>query len=146
MISVYTNLPENDKDYVKYNDVFFDANTIGMKFSQKSLDAMKNIDNAVMIEGRKIKTPFGYGNLWNLSTGCKTVINILENPDLLFYTDECGTNAIEELFKHDNIKLLRTYGCTPKVRDDQEFCFNDTDVVRGQKGFALWWTKIGGMR
>ena len=62
MISVYTNLPENDKEYVKYNDVFFDANTIGIKFSQKSLDAMKNIDNAVMIEGRKIKTPFGYGN------------------------------------------------------------------------------------
>lgn len=34
----------------------------------------------------------------NLSTGCKTLLNIYYNPDKLFFTGECGKNAWVYLF------------------------------------------------
>ena len=62
----------------------------------------------------------------------KTVINVVENPDKIFLTDECGTNAMEQLFKTDGIKIVRTFGCSPEIKDTQEFCFNDDEVVKGK--------------
>ena len=78
---------------------------------------MKNIDNAVMIEGRKIKTPFGYGNLWNLSTGCKTVINILENPDLpvLIF---CGEEAYSGEYAYEQANASKGEIETLTLYDD----------------------------
>ena len=54
----------------------------------------------MMLSNYTISSKFDGGvlNIDKLSTGCKTVLNVLYNPDKIFDIRECGDNAIDVLY------------------------------------------------
>lgn len=93
--------------YVNYNDKFF--NGTSLKDGPKVREALRKIDKAeynseITFIGRDKE--LGALNKSNLSTGCKTIINIINNPEVCFDVIECGQNALELLHLVDNGHIL----------------------------------------
>jgi hypothetical protein len=94
--------------YVKGNDAFFDAQGVICN-SKLGMDILQNIDKAEYINESAFKGRFGSEDIQpkaNLSTGTKTLLNILQYPDYCFDVCECGVNALEELFKINTGNIL----------------------------------------
>lgn len=89
----------------------------------------------------RIETEYGVGTVRNLSSGCKTYLNIIKNPDKIVCTDECGANVLGKIFQLDNIRICMTRPERFPINDDVKICFNDQDFVTGRKGYEHWWTK-----
>ena len=75
------------------NDVFFNKKTVTL-LDERAKEIIRQIDGSEMVSNFAIKSRFN-GMLLNidrLSTGCKTVLNILYNPDrvFLFGGNGCG--------------------------------------------------------
>ena len=99
MIKLYTSFNYFNKDNILYdNEAFF-----------KEMIESKEIDKAKVINTRlnKIETPYGACSLKDISTGCKTAINIMfimkhkEDFSRLeaINITECGVNALEYVFR-----------------------------------------------
>ena len=81
------------------NDIFFNKNTSEL-LDERAKQIIKQIDSSELSGKYAIKSRFN-GMLLNidkLSTGCKTVLNILYNPDRVFDIRECGENALDVLY------------------------------------------------
>lgn len=141
MIYVYTSEPRDVTDYVKMNDAFFNVVTAGKTLSKLSKDLIFNIDHATLNEHNRIETKYGLGSLTNLSTGCKTAINVVENPDKLFCAFECGDNALNEIFKLPTAKIVLDRGCLLDIPITVEICVDDCIVLHGSKEFSDWWSR-----
>ena len=107
-LRIYTDkkeIPPNIK-FVDYNDMFFNG---GILQSDKiSKLVMQKIDGAEYgTENTFIGRDKSLGKLnkEHLSTGCKTLLNIVANPDKCFDVIECGPNALQllPLIKDGNI-------------------------------------------
>ena len=48
-------------------------------------------------------------NVDKLSTGCKTALNVLYNPDKIFNIYECGDNALDVIYAFDEGKVCCEY-------------------------------------
>ena len=48
-----------------------------------------------------------------LSAGCKTVLNVLYNPDKVFCLKECGNNALEVLYNLEAGNVYSDYALIP---------------------------------
>ena len=48
-----------------------------------------------------------------LSTGCKTVLNVLYFPDTVFCLKECGENALEILYSLEQGNVYSDYAIIP---------------------------------
>lgn len=108
-LNIYTKkeLIPNDMLYISANDPYFNANT---PLSDDTLvaDIIKNIDGAIRNSeftfiGREAE--LGALNKEHLSTGTKTLLNILENPDICFNIEECGVNVLDYIprIKNGNV-------------------------------------------
>lgn len=117
MIRIYTSLKYfESREIIIDNEAFF-KNISTSDLSPEYLALMKTIDKAEFLDVKtgKIETPYGIGNIWDLSTGCKTALNILylytcnKFPTVkAINITECGVNALEEIFntvEDHNIKL-----------------------------------------
>lgn len=106
-LNIYTKkgLIPKDMQFVGSNDAFFDENT----FLREDIfieEILKTIDKAVRVSdftfiGRD-------SNIMNknyLSTGTKTLLNILESPDTCFNIEECGVNVLDYIprIKNGNV-------------------------------------------
>lgn len=92
--------------FVNYNDIFFDS--IPLDDSEVSKEILKKIDNAEYSSPNTfVGRDVSLGNLNKnlLSTGCKTMLNVANKPDICFDVIECGQNALEvlPLIKNGNI-------------------------------------------
>ncbi len=100
MIKVFKKkaFPKN-VELIKINDVFFNKYT-SEKIDEKAKDIILRIDKSVLIDKYTISSRFDGTkiNIDKLSTGCKTTLNILYNPDKVFDISECGENALEEIY------------------------------------------------
>lgn len=89
-------------DCVISNDAFFDFDVSNgrKKFDKICRDFMKKIDDAEYVDRYTVKSGLTNYNvsICNLSTGCKTLLNILRHPDKIFYMGECGDNVLEHIF------------------------------------------------
>jgi len=105
MICVYTSddkLPNHLKDsYQPLNDIFFNKEFRFADLTERDFGLIEKIDNANRLpdDAEQLKTPFGITDIYNLSTGCKTVLNVLRFPDRIFDCTECGGNALTLLFE-----------------------------------------------
>jgi hypothetical protein len=65
-----------------------------------------------MIDGRneniseEHRNKYGLGTIRNLSSGCKTFLNIVKHPDNVVNVEECGPNVLRIIFTMDNIKIF----------------------------------------
>ena len=85
---------------------------IGMYFAESSISYAKEekeviaqIDGAKVREDLRIETEYGIGTIRNLSSGCKTYLNIVKNPQKVVCADECGKNVLDIIFQLDEIKI-----------------------------------------
>ena len=114
MLMIYLDKEDIPKDmeYIECNDHFFEFNVSidDLDNLQGVKEVIYKIDQSVYIGNGKVISKFskniqGYVETQNisvLSTGCKTLLNVLLFPENVFNTIECGYNAVEEILKLDN--------------------------------------------
>ncbi len=116
MITIFKNkndIPQ-DMEYVELNDIYFNQNT-ARKLDDRAQKFIGIIDEAKLIGKYKICSKFNdiVLDVDKLSAGCKTVLNVLYNPDKVFCMKECGNNALEVLYNLDAGNVYSDYALIP---------------------------------
>ncbi len=140
MVYIYTEKGDSD-GWILQNDAFFNLYTSNEVFSEEDAEIIWQIDHAKITEDKHIETKYGLGTVRNLSTGCKTLLNVRRNPKKVVNADECGRNVLERLFQMDAIHIYMSRPERIGIDSSKEICFNDTDIVVGRKGYEHWWNK-----
>ena len=140
MIYIYTN-KQDSENWILQNDWYFNLYTSNENFSKENEKIIWLIDHAKLISNKRIETKYGLGTVRNLSSGCKTLLNVMKNPDKVVNADECGKNVLDILFKRDGIRLYMSRPERIDIADDVEIRFNNTDVVIGRRGYEKWWSE-----
>lgn len=144
MITIYKNkkdIPE-DMDYVELNDVFFNQNTVS-RLDDRANDIVEQIDASKLMGKFKIKSKFSgvILDVDRLSTGCKTVLNVMYFPDKVFCLKECGDNALEILYGLESGAVYSDYAIISfdmeKVKVSDE---NGVKVVSDYEKLKEWWS------
>ena len=92
-------LPKEYK-YIKFNDAYFNKYYTDYKIDETAKNIIKSIDDVEYTGNYRFKSKFEPNadiKLDELSTGCKTALNVYFNQDKIFTVAECGTNAIKEI-------------------------------------------------
>ena len=143
MITIFKNkkdIPSN-MNYVELNDVFFNQNTVS-KLDERASDIIKRIDDSKLIGKYKIESKFNGVTLDIdcLSTGCKTVLNVLYFPEKVFCLKECGDNALEVLYSLEAGTVYSDYAIIPfdmdKVKVSDK---NGTRIISDYEELKEWW-------
>lgn len=108
--------------------------------SQKEIDLIWQIDEDKADSDKHIETKYGLGTIRNLSSGCKTLINIVKHPDKVVNVEECGPNVLRIIFTMENIKIYMSRP-TLLISDNAKIRFNNSDIVIGGRGYNAWWSK-----
>ena len=140
MIDIYTE-KKDSKDWILQNDLFFNLNTANEEMSENEINLIKLVDEANLTSDKHIETKYGLGTIRNLSSGCKTLLNIVKHPEKVVCVEECGPNVLEIIFAMDNVKLYMSRPSIADIPDDAEIRFNGVDVVTGSKGYHAWWSE-----
>ena len=116
MISIFKNkndIPQ-DMEYVELNDIYFNQKT-ARKLDDRALEIIGIIDETKLISKYKISSKFNdiVLDVDKLSAGCKTVLNVLYNPDKVFCLKECGNNALEVLYHLEAGNVYSDYALIP---------------------------------
>ena len=77
MIDIYTDKKES-KDWILQNDLYFNLNTGNEEMSQNEINLIQQVDEARLTPDKHIETKYGLGTIRNLSSGCKTLLNIVK--------------------------------------------------------------------
>lgn len=140
LIYLYTE-KKKEKNWILKNDLYFNLHTANLSFNEEDKKAIALIDCAVLTADNHIETKYGIGTIRNLSSGCKTYLNILKNPGMIVSAEECGANVLELIFKKDNIYIYMNYPERFPIGDDVRICFNDGEIVTGRSGYEHWWNR-----
>lgn len=92
------------------------------------------MDGAKLTQDKHIETKYGLGTIRNLSSGCKTLLNIVKHSDKVVNVEECGPNVLRTIFTMDNIKIFMSRPTLFDIPDDAKIRFNDSDIVIGGGG------------
>lgn len=106
--------------------------TPATSLSQKQKKIIEIIDHAKVTPEKRIETKYGLGTLRNLSSGCKTLLNVMKNPDKIVNIEECGQNVLELLFSLNNIHVYLSRPERIHIDENVKICFNNTDIVTGR--------------
>lgn len=107
------NIPQGI-EYIELNDLFFNQNTTSQLDGQAN-PIIEAIDGSTLLGRYKICSRFDGVALGvdQLSTGCKTVLNVLYYPDKVFCLKECGNNALEILYGLEKGNVYSDYALIP---------------------------------
>ena len=133
MIDIYTE-KKDSKDWILQNDLYFNLNTSNEKMSEKEIDLIRQVDEAKLTPDKHIEIKYGLGTIRNLSSGCKTLLNIVKHPEKVVCVEECGPNVLKIIFAMDNIKIYMSRPSYAEIPDDIQIRFNDVDIVTGGTG------------
>lgn len=140
MIEIYTE-KKNSKDWILQNDLYFNLNTGNEEMTEEDINIIRQADNAILTPDKHIQTKYGLGTIRNLSSGCKTLLNIMKHPDKVVCVEECGPNILKMIFKMDNIKIYMSRPSFMDVSNDAKIRFNGNDIVTGSTGYNAWWSR-----
>lgn len=143
MITIYKDKKDipADMEYIELNDVFFNQNTVS-KLDDEASDIVKKIDNSKLIGKYKIESKFNNVTLDVdcLSTGCKTVLNVMYYPNKAFCLKECGDNALEVLYDLKDGAVYSDYAIMPfDVNEVKVSDKNGTRTISGYEELKEWW-------
>ena len=139
-IDIYTD-KKNCEDWIIQNDLYFNLNTCNEEMTERDINLIKQADDAVLTPDKHIQTKFGLGTIRNLSSGCKTLLNIIKHPDKVVCVEECGPNVLKIIFEMDNIKIYMSRPSFVYVSDNTKIRFNGDEIVTGSAGYSAWWSK-----
>lgn len=129
MLRIYIgNINTDDKSYCKFNDDWFNGNLKQISFNDTIKKIIKLIDEVDYIGDYKFNSKFIPGtavSVTELSTGCKTAINIAAFPNKIFNIAECGNNVINVILKYKQGNIY-----TPHFIMSNKFN-NDIEVITG---------------
>ena len=140
MIDIYTEKKESPSWILK-NDLYFNLHTSNEEMTEEDRKLIHQADDAVLTPDKHIETKYGLGTIRNLSSGCKTLLNIVKHPDKVVCVEECGPNVLKLIFQMDNIKIYMSRPSFVEISDKAELRFNDKDVVTGNAGYQNWWAR-----
>ncbi len=140
MIYLYTEKREAE-NWILKNDLYFNLYTGNLPVTEQDRQAIREIDGAEVTEDNHIETKYGLGTIRNLSSGCKTYLNIVKNPDKVVSTKECGGNVLARIFALDEIHIFMDYPERFEIGDDVRIMINDREMVAGRHGYELWWSR-----
>ena len=143
MITIFKNKKDipSDMDYVELNDVFFNQNTVS-KLDDRANAIVEKIDDSKLIGKYKIESKFnGVAlDIDCLSTGCKTVLNVLYFSEKAFCLKECGDNALEVLYELDAGAVYSDYAIIPfDMKDVRVSDQNGIRVISDYEELKEWW-------
>lgn len=128
-------------EYVELNDVFFNQNTVS-KIDERANAIVERIDGSKLIGKYKIESKFNGVTLDVdcLSTGCKTVLNVMYCPDKVFCMKECGDNALEVLYNLENGAVYSDYAIIPfDMGSVMVSNAKQTRVISDYEELKEWW-------
>lgn len=98
MITVYKK-KTNKLELISLNDIYFNKTTV-LQLDDRATGIISRIDSSEMLNQYMIKSRFDGAalNIDRISTGCKTALNIMYNPDKIFDIRECGDNALDVIY------------------------------------------------
>lgn len=143
MITIFKNkrdIPQ-DKEYVELNDIFFNQNTAG-KLDGKAAKFIEQIDDSKLLSKYKIRSRFEdiTLNTDQLSTGCKTVLNIFYYPDKVFCLKECGNNALEIVYGFEKGVVYSEYSMIPfDIEKVTVQTLNGNRIIDNYEDLKEWW-------
>ena len=143
MITVYKKktVPKNE-EVIKLNDIYFNKNTAGI-LNEKAEDVIFQIDKSKMVDQYTITSRFD-GTMLNidkLSTGCKTALNIMYNPDKIFDVSECGENALEVIYAMESGKIYCDYPMIAFTMEAVNAAGENGDrIIKDYDELREWWT------
>ena len=75
-----------------------------------------------------------------LSTGCKTVLNVLYYPNKVFCLKECGNNALEILYHFENGHVFSEYALIPFIMDTVAVqSESGKKIINDYEELREWW-------
>lgn len=140
MVYLYTEKQESD-NWILKNDLYFNLYTSNLPFTEEDKQVIFQIDRAKMTKDNHIETKYGIGIVRNLSSGCKTYLNVVKNPDKVVSVKECGGNVLTLLFRLDGIHIFMDYPERFEINENVQIMFNDKEIVIGKNGYEKWWNK-----
>lgn len=141
MITVYKK-KTNKIELISLNDIYFNKKTVEL-LDERANEIIKQIDHSEMINKYQIKSRFDNLclNIDKLSTGCKTVLNIIYNPDKCFDIRECGDNALDVIYSLSQGNVYCDY---PLISFDMEhvnvYDKNNINVIDSYESLKEWWS------
>ena len=143
MIIIYKDKKDipNDKEYVELNDMFFNQNTAS-KIDDKANAIVEKIDGSKLIGKYKMESKFNGVTLDVdcLSTGCKTVLNVLYFPNKVFCLKECGDNSLEVLYGLESGAVYSDYAIIPfDMNGVTVFDEKGIKVISDYEELKRWW-------
>ncbi|MCR4683830.1 MAG: DUF4869 domain-containing protein [Lachnospiraceae bacterium] len=146
MLQVYNYNPQGG---ITVNDTFFSRNTCDLiKDRNKGKDLRKILSEVEKVEftdDSHIVSKFNGAitDITKISTGCKTLLNIIANPDKVFSVVECGDNVMEIIYGLNNGKIYNPYAeiIINKFKDKKYVCVDrdGAKVVTGLSEMRKWY-------
>lgn len=143
MITIFKNKKDipHTMEYVELNDIFFNKQTV-LKLDGQAEKIIEQIDGAKMITKYKIASRFNGVTLDIdcLSTGCKTVLNVLYFPDKVFCLKECGENALELLYRLEDGYVYSDYAIIPfELEQVRAISDKKSRIIEDYEELKEWW-------
>ena len=144
MITIFKNkndIPQ-DLEYVELNDIYFNQNT-AVKLDERAEKVVETIDGAKLISRFKMTSKFNDNvlDIDKLSAGCKTVLNILYNPDKVFCLKECGDNALEMVYGLISGNVYSDYALIPfEMEMVKVQTVSETREIADYEELKEWWS------
>ena len=145
MITIFKNkshIPQK-MPYIELNDLYFNQKTASM-IDEKAKKIIAAIDESELISKYKIRSKFDDITLDidKLSAGCKTVLNVMYNPDKVFCLKECGMNALEVLYALDAGNVYSNYALIPFTMHEVKVqTLTETKVIADYEELKEWWDR-----
>jgi hypothetical protein len=144
MITIYKDIKDipPNMEYIELNDVFFNQNTASI-LDERAEKIIEDIDGSKQVGKYKIRSRFDdiILDIDKLSAGCKTVLNILYNPDKVFCLKECGNNALEVVYGLNQGNVYSDYAMIPFDMESVNVRTASEDkVVSDYEELKEWWS------
>ncbi len=144
MITIFKDKKDipGDLEYVEWNDLFFNQNTVSF-IDKRAEKIIEILDDSKLISKYKIYSRFDEValDIDRLSTGCKTVLNVLYHPDKVFCLKECGNNALEILYHFETGFVFSEYALIPFTLDTVAVqSRSEKKVINDYEELKEWWS------
>lgn len=141
MVTVYTDIALIEgREVILFNDEYFFLHSGGYNLeSEEAMKVISVIDHAKPLAYGKIETPFGITNVGNLSSGCKTYLNALFNPDAVVSLNECGQNVLPFMYSLSGRNYLMTFEHAYPYQGTFVLNMNNQALVENESDYYAWW-------
>ena len=146
MVNLYTDKKYVKGDVITDNEAFFDRYITAKSIDETGRGYLEQIDGARILDDElgTVRTPLGTTILENISTGAKTVLNLLylqkNNKAAAVDVTECGANALDAVFTLiDNndgaVRVVLSHAETYKCKD-RDYCVNGERIAHDAAGLC----------